>query len=188
MHITLEMVDEIINRTGVTYRDAKEALEACDGDLLKALVYIEDGRLDSAPKQSKKLDGQDIVNKLKALVNEGLVTQITIERKGKVLLDIPVVAGAVTAVIFSFATVAAIIAAVATGCTISIVKKDGEIININDFTQEKFDSIFKSAKKAADKDDEDDNDSGKERYSSDDEKVNETKSDDQNDDWYESHH
>jgi hypothetical protein len=185
MHITLEMVDEIINRTGVTYRDAKEALEACDGDLLKALVYIEDGKLESAPKQSKKLDGQEIVNKLKAMVNEGLVTQITIERKGKVLLDIPVVAGAVTAVIFSFATVAAIIAAVATGCTISIVKKDGEIININEFTQEKFDSIFKSAKKAAK---ENDDCNAEERYASDDKKNEATKPEDQDDDWYESHH
>jgi len=184
MHITLEMVDEIINRTGVTYRDAKEALEACDGDLLKALVYIEDGKLDSAPKQSKKLDGQEIVNKLKALVNEGLVTQITIERQGKVLLDIPVVAGAVTAVIFSFATVAAIIAAVATGCTISIVKKDGEVININEFTQEKFDNIFKSAKKATEKDGE----NAEERYSSDDNKTDSSNATEEQDDWYESHH
>jgi len=184
MHITLEMVDEIINRTGVTYRDAKEALEACDGDLLKALVYIEDGKLDSAPKQSKKLDGQEIVNKLKALVNEGLVTQITIERQGKVLLDIPVVAGAVTAVIFSFATVAAIIAAVATGCTISIVKKDGEVININEFTQEKFDNIFKSAKKATEKDGE----NAEERYSSDDNKTDASNATEEQDDWYESHH
>jgi hypothetical protein len=145
MQITLEMVDEIINRTGATYKEAKEALEACEGDILKALVYMEDLKTEaSEPKFDKKLNGQEIVNKLKALVNEGIVTQIIIERNERKVLDIPVVAGALTAVIFTIPTVAGIIAAVATGCTIKIVKKDGEVVNINEFTQEKFDQIFKN--------------------------------------------
>ncbi|MBS7526762.1 DUF4342 domain-containing protein [Fusibacter paucivorans] len=147
MQITLEMVDEIINRTGATYKEAKEALEACDGDILKALVYMEDLKTEtSEPKADRRLNGQEIVNKLKALVNEGIVTQIIIERNDRKVLDIPVVAGALTAVIFTVPTVAGIIAAVATGCTIKIVKEDGDIVNINEFTQEKFDQVFKSHK------------------------------------------
>lgn len=149
MQITLEMVDEIINRTGVTYKEAKEALEATEGDLLKALVYLEDkDNPETEAKNAKRLNGQEIVAKLKAWVNEGMVNQITIKRNGKVILDIPVVAGALTAVIFTLPTVAAIIAAVATGCEIMIVKKDGEVVNINEFTQEKFDQVFKSGKSA----------------------------------------
>ena len=147
MQITLEMVDEIINRTGVTYKEAKEALEMSEGDILKALVYLEDAKTEpSEPKFTKKLNGQEIVNKLKALVSDGMVTQITIVKNGRTILDIPVVAGALTAVIFTLPTVAGIIAAVATGCEIKIVKEDGEVVNINEFTQDKFDQIFKSNK------------------------------------------
>ena len=39
--ITLEKVDMVRERTKVTYAEAKEALEACEGDVLEALIYIE---------------------------------------------------------------------------------------------------------------------------------------------------
>ena len=39
--ITLEKIDIIKERTGVSYTDAKEALEECDGDVVNALIYIE---------------------------------------------------------------------------------------------------------------------------------------------------
>ena len=39
--ITLEKVDEIRRRTGVSYKIAKEALELNGGDVLEALIYIE---------------------------------------------------------------------------------------------------------------------------------------------------
>lgn len=148
MNITLEMVDEVINRTGVNYKAAKEALEKFDGDVLNAIVYLEEL---NQPKGSKKLNGQDIVEKLKTLVNEGMVSQILIEKNGKVVVDLPIVAGAISAVIFTIPTVAGIIAAVATGCEIKIVKKEGDIINVNDLTQEKFDefmSMINKEKKA----------------------------------------
>lgn len=39
-NITLEKVDMIRERTGVSYEKAKEALEVCEGDVLEALIYI----------------------------------------------------------------------------------------------------------------------------------------------------
>jgi len=139
MRITLEMVDEVIGRTGVNYKTAKEALELNEGDVLKAIVYLEE---QSEPKSGKKINGQEIVEKLKVLVNEGLVSQILIEKNGKTIVDLPIVAGAVSAVIFTIPTVAGIIAAIATGCEIKIIKKDGATINFNEMTQEKFDEFM----------------------------------------------
>lgn len=139
MRITLEMVDEVIGRTGVNYKTAKEALELNEGDVLKAIVYLEE---QSEPKPGKKINGQEIVEKLKVLVNEGLVSQILIEKNGKTIVDLPIVAGAVSAVIFTIPTVAGIIAAIATGCEIKIIKKDGATINFNEMTQEKFDEFM----------------------------------------------
>lgn len=139
MKITLEMVDEVINRTGVNYKAAKDALEKFDGDVLGAIVYLEEL---NQPKSGKKLNGQDVVEKLKTLVNEGMVSQILIEKNGKVVVDLPIVAGAIGAVIFTIPTVAAIIAAIAMGCELKIVKKEGDVINVNDLTQEKFDEFM----------------------------------------------
>jgi len=150
MQITLEMVDEVIDRTGVSYRLAKDTLEKFDGDVVESIIYLEESK--AAPNDEKKekiLNGQEIVDRLKALVNEGLVNQIIIERKGKIILEIPIVAGAISAIIFVTPTVAAIIAAVATGCEIKIVKKDGGIINFNEMTQEKYEDIKSKLKKDA---------------------------------------
>ncbi|MDN5352909.1 MAG: hypothetical protein PWQ12_1830 [Clostridiales bacterium] len=149
MKITLEMVDEVINRTNVSYKVAKEALELSDGDVLKAILHIESQKEESADKKSgsKKVSSQEIIERLKALVNEGLVHQIIVEKNGRVIVDIPVVAGALSAVIFTWATVAGIVAALATGCELKILKKDGDIINFNELTQEKFDDFMTFLKK-----------------------------------------
>lgn len=37
----LEMVEKLKNKTGVTYEEAKGALEACQWDMLDAIVYLE---------------------------------------------------------------------------------------------------------------------------------------------------
>lgn len=140
MRITLEMVDEVIDRTNVSYKIAKEALEKNDGDVLRAIVDIEEMQT-GAFKTGKKINGQEIVERLKSLVNEGLVHQILVIKNGKVIVDIPIMAGAISAVIFTIPTVAAIIAAVATGCELKILKKDGGTINFNELTQEKFDEF-----------------------------------------------
>lgn len=39
MEITLEKVDTVIERTGVSYSEAKKALEESDGDVLAAIIY-----------------------------------------------------------------------------------------------------------------------------------------------------
>jgi protein required for attachment to host cells len=76
-----------------------------------------------------------------------MVSQILIERNGKIILDLPIVAGAISAVIFTIPTVAGIIAAIATGCEIKIVKKDGGEINFNELSQEKFDEFMNKMNK-----------------------------------------
>ena len=41
MSITLEKVDQVIERTGVSYAEAKEALELSNEDVVDAIIYIE---------------------------------------------------------------------------------------------------------------------------------------------------
>ena len=44
----LEKVEKLREKTGVTYEDAKAALEACDYDMLDAIIYLE--KLDKIKK------------------------------------------------------------------------------------------------------------------------------------------
>ena len=42
MEITLEMVERLKNKADVSYKQAKEALEYSGGNLLDALIYLEE--------------------------------------------------------------------------------------------------------------------------------------------------
>ena len=148
MTINLENVDLIRERTGASYKEAKEALEASNGDVLEAIIFIEEkpkhgdafakGMHDFGKDFGKGFHGfgADIMVKLKELVKAGNVSRITLEKEDKVLIDIPVNVGAVGAVLFPPATVVAIIAALATGCSMKILKTDGETIDIKEVTTE----------------------------------------------------
>lgn len=62
MTITLEQIDQVINRTHVDYATAKKALEAHDGNLVEAIIAIEN---DTQESTSKKVDTEAWQNKVK---------------------------------------------------------------------------------------------------------------------------
>ena len=41
MSVTLEQVEQLRAHAAVSYEEARRALEACDGDLLDALILLE---------------------------------------------------------------------------------------------------------------------------------------------------
>ncbi len=71
-----------------------------------------------------KINGNDIINKLKALIKEGNIRKITIkDREGKSIAEFPLTVGVVGTVILPiFAAIGTIIALV-TECTISVEKE-----------------------------------------------------------------
>ncbi len=145
MSVTLEKVDEVRNRTGASYADAKEALEFTGGDVLEAIVYIEQTRQD-APKKDTFTDdlsdrGSEVIEKLKELVKKGQVTRVLLQKDDKTVLDIPIVAGAVGALIFTGATAVGILAALATGCELLIVKENDDIIDIREILEDTAESV-----------------------------------------------
>lgn len=152
MQITLEQVDQVIERTGATYKEAKEALEHTNGDVLEAIVYLEQEK--SEPHHAGMAFGQDIINGIKDIVKKGNITSVTLEKDGRVLVDLPLTIGAIGAVFFAPATVVAVIAALATGCEMKIVKVDGEVINVKNITKDTLDQLkekINQATKPADK-------------------------------------
>jgi len=145
MSVTLEKVDEVRNRTGASYSEAKEALEFTGGDVLEAIVYIEQMRQEPPKKDNFKDDlsdrGSEIIEMLKELVKKGQVTRILLQKGGSTVLDIPIVAGAVGALIFTGATAVGILAALATGCELMIVKEDDDIIDIREILEDTAETV-----------------------------------------------
>lgn len=145
MSVTLEKVDEVRNRTGASYSEAKEALEFTGGDVLEAIVYIEQMRQEIPKKDSFADDlsdrGTEIIEKLKELVKKGQVTRILLQKDGSTVLDIPIVAGAVGALIFTGATAVGILAALATGCELMIVKDNEDVIDIREILEDTAETV-----------------------------------------------
>ena len=141
MTITLEQIDEVINRTGATYHQAKEALQFSEGDVVEAIIYIETLKKDKASSDRPYVNGEEIIGVLKDMIKKGNVARITLEKNGKVVVDIPILAGLVGALVFTPATVASILAALIAGCDLKIIKDDGEIIDVKEYTEHKVDRV-----------------------------------------------
>ena len=80
------------------------------------------------------MEVNNILDKVKEIVRKGNVDKVVLRRKGDVLLSIPVnvgVAGLVVGITAAkWAVLAAALATVGFGCSVEIVKDDGEIINV----------------------------------------------------------
>ncbi|MDM8533441.1 DUF4342 domain-containing protein [Clostridiaceae bacterium HSG29] len=142
MELTLEMVDQVIDRTGANYSDAKEALLKCDGDVLEAIVLLENGEEES--------EENVIIKKIKELVEKGKISRIIVEKEEKNIINIPVVAGVIGGIIFSTAAIVGITAAIVSGCEIYVVNEEDEKINIKEYTKEKYNQVINRKTEKAD--------------------------------------
>lgn len=74
------------------------------------------------------------LDKIKEIVSKGNVSRVLVRKGENVILNIPVTVGVVGAVVgitaAKWATLAAVLATVGFGCTVEIVKDDGEIVNV----------------------------------------------------------
>ena len=106
MEITLEKVDQVRERTGVSYAKAKETLEHTKGDVLDAIILLED-----------------------EMKNEN-------SSNDKVLVDVPVNAGiaaGIISIIIPPILAFVVVAAVVTQVTIEITKSDGNVEVVNKY-------------------------------------------------------
>lgn len=130
MSINLEQIDLLRERTGVSYNEAKEALEKSNNDLVEALIYLEKNH---EFKTHKKVDcGKDFTSKCKEVIQKGNSTRFIVKKKDDVVVNLPVtVAGITTVVAFPLA-VTGVILALATNHRIKIQKNDGKNIEVQE--------------------------------------------------------
>jgi NACalpha-BTF3-like transcription factor len=130
--ITLEKIDIIRERSGVSYTEAKEALEKSDGNVVDALIYLENNKKSSMENIYTSKD--EFIEWLKDIIQKGNVNRIKIKKDEKLLVDIPVNAGiaaTLTALIWPPLLGIGLLTAVFTKITVEIVKDDGSVEVVN---------------------------------------------------------
>lgn len=77
------------------------------------------------PKEEFKVDGEDLLKKVKSLIAEGNIRRISIRNKeGKHVLDIPLTVGVVGAVLVPTLAAVGAVAALLTECTIVVERQE----------------------------------------------------------------
>lgn len=129
METSLEKIDAVIARTAATFKEAKEALEKTEGDVVEAIILIEESRKSWTDNISRR--GEQMIEKVKEILRKGNVTKITVKRDERIIMNIPMTAAALGTIISAPLTLIGLGSAIIAKCTIEIEKEDGEIININ---------------------------------------------------------
>ena len=140
MEITLEKIELVKDRTGVSYKEAKDALERADGSVVDAIIEIEE-TIDISSKSKLGEQGSAMIDKIKDAIRKGNISKITIKKDEEVILNLPVNIGLVGTLLFPWAVVASTVAAFGTKCTIELLKDDGEVINLSDKATETFETV-----------------------------------------------
>ncbi len=132
MEITLEKIELVKDRTGATYAESKAALEAAEGSVVDAIIALEETK----NKEHDKVDGGSLKDsplfaKMKEIVDKGNVSRILISKDGKTIVNFPVTAGVIGAVLVPWGAIFGIIAAVGTQCSIDFVDDKGKVVDID---------------------------------------------------------
>ena len=139
MEISLEKIELVKDRTGVSYKEAKEALEKTEGNVVNAIILIEES-INNPEPENKTSRVDTIIADVKAAVNKGNVSMITVRKGDKTILSLPVNVGLIGTVLFPWAVLTAAIAALGTRCTVELLKDSGEVVDVSQKASEAYET------------------------------------------------
>ena len=130
MEITLEKIELVKGRTGVSYKVAKEALEAAEGSVVDAIIAIEE-TVNIKPGNKAGDFADETVSKIKELVKKGNVTKITIKKDDETIVNLPLNVGIIGTIVAPWGIIAAAVAAFGFRCQIELTKDDGTVVDVS---------------------------------------------------------
>ena len=159
--ITIEMVDKVMERVpSASYKEVKEALVHSDGDILEAIIYLEENS--GAIKAKKKVedffekskedaeevrknteekigkDVEEIKAQLKELFAKSNRVRVVVEKEGKIIMNIPFTVGVLGIAMMPLLTILGLSAAVLSKYRIKIQNEaDGETVDLGELNEEK---------------------------------------------------
>lgn len=141
MEITLEKIELVKDRTGVTYKEAKEALEKSGGNVVDAIIAIEQA-MDQSSSSKFRSQKDDLIKKIKDVIKKGNISRILVTRGGDTILNIPLSVGIVGTIVAPWGIIAGVAAAFGFKCRIEFIKDDGSVIDLT----EKAENMYEGAR------------------------------------------
>ena len=158
--ITIEAIDQVMERVpGATYAEVKEALIKSDGDVIDAIILLQENSAGRDKNDEKKSfedvfgkDSDKIKEEITELLRKSNVIRIVIEKNGKIIINIPIAVGVVGVVFAPILTLVGLSASVLAKCRIKIENEDeGTAVDLGEFSEEKL-NIIKDMVSSATKD------------------------------------
>lgn len=151
--ITIEQIDKVMELTGKSYKEVREALIKTDGDILKASDLLTSINSESSEKaeetvqkvfaeeagsedktESRKAAGPDIVEtivkEIKAVWDKGNASSLLIEKNGETVIKLSLTVGTIGFVLAAVPSIIGLGAAILSDYQIKIIMDDGQIIDL----------------------------------------------------------
>lgn len=138
---TLQKIDDILKRTDTDYSTAKQALEDANGDVLEAIILIENQYKNQQNSQSSSYKGEQILNQLKDILAKGNATKLTVKKNNETIVNLPITAGLIGAMLAPFLSAAGITAALLTQCSVEITQADGKVVDLGQKVDQGMDAV-----------------------------------------------
>ncbi|MBP3886340.1 MAG: DUF4342 domain-containing protein [Cellulosilyticum sp.] len=126
--ITLEQIDLIMQRANVSYQEAKEALEHCNGDLVEALLYLEKTERIQTHKYKKETTTTD---KVTSFIDKLNATTFIMKKKERIYVNVPLSVALIAIILCFHVSIGSIIIALIFGVRIAIVGENELASKIN---------------------------------------------------------
>ena len=144
-NVTLEQIDKVLERfPNISYAEAKEALIIADGDIIDAIIYLEQMKKSSKLKIKAKAeevlgkDTEQIKDQLKEILKKSNVIRIVIEKEDRTIMNIPITIGVIGLALGPLVTLVGLSAAVLGKFNIKIEnEEDKTVIDLGELTEEK---------------------------------------------------
>ncbi len=121
--VTLESVDAVRERTGASYHDCYQALRSAGGDVVGAIVRLEQGGSAGAILAEDEGLGDRVLQ----LLGEGWRTRVAVRRGPNTVVEIPAVIGLAGAALFPRAAAVGVLAALATRCALVLERAPASV-------------------------------------------------------------
>ena len=114
----LNKIDVLRERTDISYEEARQALDAHGGSVVDALIALE--HEEKSRREQFFVRGNEVVDKVKELLRKANVTKIRVKQDERTILELPVTAGVVGAVVAPELAILGAMAALITKCTVEV--------------------------------------------------------------------
>ncbi|MDW7650089.1 MAG: DUF4342 domain-containing protein [Bacillota bacterium] len=112
MDITLQKIDLLRERTGLNYAEARQLLEEANGDVVEAMVILEeedggmdvDFDMDMDTGEMKEMVSENVFSPVKKVFRKGNRTRIRVSNADGTLMEIPATLGIAGALLAPRAT------------------------------------------------------------------------------------